>query len=117
MNGPKLPNPILPSQGRSPLEKIPKSRLECCTASAVNVLTKIQNPTSPPLSAGNPEYFQIGACIYLLSSDDEISTLSPAGEGMYGEAVMPGFYLDAEVGLGNIVSFTLAMVASSMSGF
>jgi len=56
-------------------------------------------------------FLQLGACLYLISSDDSITSLAPTGEAVYGQVVMPGLYLEAEMGLSDVFSLTAAMEA------
>lgn len=64
-----------------------------------------------PLGLSRSGFFQLGTCIYLFSWDDSITAMSSTGEALYGQVVMPGFYLEAEVGLSDFLSLTAAMEA------
>jgi hypothetical protein len=64
-----------------------------------------------PLGLSQSGFFQLGTCIYLFSSDDEINASSSTGGALNGQVVMPGFFLEAEVGISDLLSITAAMEA------
>ena len=61
-----------------------------------------------PAGSNGSDFFQLGTCIYLLSTDDMISGRSPTGEYRSGQVVTPGLYFEAEYGFWELFSLTAA---------